>query len=81
MSFCMFIMWAASVLYVVLKLIPSDIIMNTHDYVSSVIFILGVMGLGGYQANSIQFGVDQLIDASSNLISVGTYGLSFSVML
>ena len=69
MSLGMFIMWVATILYMVLRLIEDFL---PHDAVRVIILsllVIGVLALGGYQANSIQFGIDQLIDAPSSAIS------------
>ena len=45
--------------------------------------VVGAIGLGGFQANIIQFGIDQPHDASTNEItsSLGMYGVLTAVGL
>ena len=67
----MWIMWF-SVLFlacgeVVLWLLNSDLEVNYHGILLILLFPLGV-GFGGFQTNIIQFGVNQLIGASSSEI-------------
>ena len=38
-------------------------------YVSGALMVTGIIGFGGFQANSIQFGIDQLCDASTTEIT------------
>ena len=71
----MWIMWTASLLItvnsVVEKLIPGH--HNTFKLISQILgFALGI-GFGGYQANSVQFGLDQLQDASTTEITAFIY--------
>ena len=64
------IMWIATVLAtvssVISQLVDGYSIINTKVLV--VLFVLMATGLGGYQANIIQFGLDQLYDASTTEI-------------
>jgi peptide/histidine transporter 3/4 len=42
---------------------------NLHGYVNGVLWTIVAIGFGGFQANVIQFGIDQLHDASTNEIT------------
>ena len=87
------IMWSSMMLVTV-----SSVLVQTvenyakifHNYVNTVLWIILAIGFGGFQANVIQFGIDQLHDASSDEISslilwyVWTYyssGFSISFIL
>ena len=68
----MWIMWAALMLATV-----SSVLGNTVDsysskiylYVNGVLSIVATLGFGGFQANVIPFGIDQLYDASTHEIT------------
>ena len=65
------IMWVSSILIVVCY-IAKQVAVNWDNVVTPILYILYVVagiGLGLFQANIIQFGVDQLTDASSTEIS------------
>ena len=70
--FSMWIMWAGLMLatasFVLTKVLDSYT-EDIHRYISVVLWIVVVLGFGGFQANIIQFGIDQLHDASSSEIS------------
>ena len=71
-SLSMWIMWAALMLATM-----SSVFANTMDnytskidrYVNGVLMTVGALGAGGFQANVIQFGMDQLHDASTSEIT------------
>ena len=42
---------------------------NIHSYVNGVLWVIIAVGYGGFQANVIQFGMDQLHDASTDEIA------------
>ena len=67
----MWIMWAGFILAtassVVAQLVDSYNLI--HEKISSVLVIVAAVGFGGYQANVIQFGIDQLHDASTDEIT------------
>ena len=77
----MWIMWIASMLTtinsVVEQFVPGH--HDTFTLISQILIFLLAFGFGGYQANIIQFGLDQLQDASTSEITafitwyVGTY--------
>ena len=61
-------MWASIILgtasLVVAQLVPGSY-NHIHQYVNGALMITAAIGFGGFQANIIQFGIDQLCDASS----------------
>ena len=65
-------MWAplmlATVSYVLARTVDSYT-SNIHSYVNGVLWTIMAIGLGGFQANIIQFRMDQLHDASTNEIA------------
>ena len=64
----MCVMWIASVLFSLLEIFKYTIWKDESfvlNGVGLVIFIIMGIGLGWFQANILQFGIDQLIDASS----------------
>ena len=71
-SLSMWIMWAALMLATVscvLTGIVDSYSSQIHSYVDGVLGIIAVVGFGGFQANVIQFGIDQLHDSSTNEIA------------
>ena len=70
-NWSMWTMWIAFILAtassVVVKLVKSY--ENINNYVNGALMVVGAIGLGGFQANIIQFGIDQLHDASTNEIT------------
>ena len=75
-------MWVSSLLLTatltVLQFIhETDDIYHNHQLVTILLISLGI-GYGGFQANVIQFGVDQLHDASSNEITTFVTWYSWS---
>ena len=52
-----------------------------HGYVNLVLRVVMALDFGGFQANIVQFGLDQLRDDSSNEISFGMYGLAAVVTM
>ena len=65
-------MWASLMLttvsYVLARTVDSYT-SNIHSYMNGVLRTIMAVGLGGFQANIIQFGMDQLHDASTNEIA------------
>ena len=71
-------MWLSTVLLLA-SLIIAQVVDWHVNYLYLVFLVLLGMGYGGFQANIIQFGIDQLIDASSDEIVayVNWYSWSF----
>ena len=69
--YSIWIMWAATVLVTVSSVIAQLDVSYYHinTEVAKVLFCFMAIGLGGFQANIIQFGVDQLHDASTTEIT------------
>ena len=68
----MWIMWAALILATVSSVLAGTVdsyTSNIHSYLSGVLWTIMAIGFGGFQANIIQFGFDQLYDASTNEIT------------
>ena len=69
------IMWTVSLLItansVIENLIPGH--HNAFKLISQILAFVLAIGFGGYQANSIQFGLDQLQDASTTEITAFIY--------
>ena len=68
----MWIMWAALMLATVSSVLARTVdsyTSNIHSYLSGVLWTIMAIGYGGFQANIIQFGFDQLYDASTNEIT------------
>lgn len=71
----MLLMWLASILFVTAVITKTQLDPgNTMRDSKADIFILftvllSLVGLSAYQANAVQFGIDQLVDASSSTIS------------
>ena len=65
------IMWTASVLATVSSIIAQIIqdYQHIHSFVLLVLLVIASIGLGGYWSNLIQFGLDQLQDASTTEIT------------
>lgn len=68
LKFSMIIMWSGGILYVI-SVILSIQFNSKFDGFMIFSVAVGLLGLSAYQANAIQFGIDQLIDASSSDIS------------
>ena len=68
----MWIMWIASILAAVsctvAQLVSSYVNSRASNIIFLVLFAFQAVGFGGYQANILQFGLDQLYDASTNEI-------------
>ena len=68
----MWIMWAAIMLVAVISVVTQ--VLNSDSkviqYVSVILWIVAAVGLGGFLANVIQFGIDQLHDASSSEVTL-----------
>ena len=65
-------MWIASVLVVassVLSQLVESYYSINNKYITIVLFIIVSIGFGGYQANIVLFGIDQLQDASTDEIT------------
>ena len=72
MCLSMWIMWAALMLATVSSILTRTVdsyTSNVHSYMKGVLWTLMVVGFGGFQANVIQFGMDQLHDASTDEIA------------
>ena len=71
--FSMWLMWIAYMLVtvnaVVTKLIVSESYSNISTYMNNILLIVVTMGFGTFIANIINFGLDQLHDASTNEIT------------
>ena len=68
----MWITWATlivSTMSLVLAGTVDSYTSNIHNYVNGVLGVIIAVGYGGYQANVIQFGMDQLHDASTDEIA------------
>ena len=68
----MWVMWVALMLTTVssvLTRIVDNYTSDIHSYVSGVLWTIVAVGYGGFQANVIQFGIDQLHDASTKEIT------------
>ena len=68
----MWIMWIASILAAVSSTIAQLVSSYDNSRASSIILLIllafQLIGFGGYQANILQFGLDQLYDAATNEI-------------
>ena len=72
MYFSMWIMWAALMLTTMSSVLATTVDGYTskiHSYVNEALWVVVAIGFGGFQANVIQCGIDQLHDASSDEIS------------
>ena len=71
-SFSIWIMWLTSLLLTAGLVIGQLVDLKNNNYYHNIMFIVLVvplaLGYSGYQANVVQFGVDQLFDASSSEI-------------
>ena len=78
----MWIMWVGSMLTTTTSVVAQlvDSYYSIFNYISITIFIIVAISFGGYQANIIQFGLDQLQDASAIEITAGMYGHTLLVM-
>ena len=67
----MWIMWAALMLTTVSSVLTKAVVSyaSIHRYVNGVFGIIVAVGFGGFQANVIQFGLDQLHDSSTKEIA------------
>ena len=63
-------MWTASVLATVSSVVAQMVnsYQHIHSFILLVLLVIASVGLGGYWANEIQFGLDQLQDASTTEI-------------
>ena len=79
----MWIMWVASMLATASSVVAQ--LVNITKNIALLLHIIMAIGFGGYQANVIQFGTDQLHDASTDeitsFISWYMYGLTSVVEL
>ena len=65
LSGSLWMMWISSLL-LTLTLVIADLINFKHESIPMIAFLIPLgIGWGGFQANIIQFGIDQLIDAST----------------
>ena len=64
-------MWGGFMLVTASSVIAQfvDAYNNINSYVSGALMVIGTTGFGGFQANIIQFGIDQLHDASTSEIT------------
>ena len=72
MYFSMWIMWAALMLTTMSSVLTTTVdgyTSKTHSYVNEALWVEVAIRFGGFQANVIHFGIDQLHDASSDEIS------------
>lgn len=67
----MWIVWIVGVLILIIFVIEDifDLKNTAFQTIDGVLFVFLMIGLGGFQANILQFGIDQLVDASSREIS------------
>ena len=67
-SCSLFMMWISSLLYTAV-LVAAEMVHFEHADIVGMVLLIGVgVGYGGFQANIIQFGTDQLNDASATEI-------------
>ena len=64
-SACLKIMWLGAILFSIKSALNSSILMMNFSYLEDIATLLLVMGISGFQANIIQFSLDQLFDSSS----------------
>ena len=60
-SACLKIMWLGAILFSIKSVLQS----SKYLYLEEIAILLLIIGLGGFQANIIQFSLDQLFDSSS----------------
>ena len=67
----MWIMWSAFLLAAISSEVAQFVKSYGHmnDYINGVLMIIAMVGLGAFEANIIQFGLDQLHDASTDEIT------------
>ena len=65
----MWLMWVVLMLATVSSLLATMVESKLQSYVNGVLWTIVAIGFGGFQANIIQFGIDQLHDASTNEIT------------
>jgi peptide/histidine transporter 3/4 len=80
----MWIMWFGAILNgfsLVLSKVSTPYKLHGYQWVTHTINIITGVGFGAYQANIVQFGIDQLIDATSTEISsfIMWYTMSLSI--
>ena len=63
------VMWISSLLNVVCVIVSTVSHSHVPTYTENVLLFILFLGLAGYQANIIQFGIDQLLDALSDEIT------------
>ena len=63
------IMWIASVLVVASSVLSQLVEHYNRKYITIILLIIMSIGFGGYQANIVLFGIDQLQDASTDEIT------------
>ena len=64
-SFSLWIVWTCSILLTLTAIITDFTHIELSQALPAMLLVLLGIGWGGYQANIIQFGIDQLIDASA----------------
>jgi dipeptide/tripeptide permease len=79
----MWIMWISVILATTCSVVADSEVVGRCDniirYVSVALMVTGIIGFGGFQANSIQFGIDQLCDASTTEVIAYIYSSEFLV--
>ena len=67
----MWVMWIASLLTTISSIVAQIVksYQHIHTFILFMLLIIASVGLGGYWANVIQFGLDQLQDASTTEIT------------
>ena len=66
-----FFMFTLSTIHVLKPDITKGVLSQLFDYAifPAIILIIGIIGFGMYEANAIQFGMDQMLEASSEQLS------------
>ena len=65
LKYSLWIIWSAGILILLVNILDNVTSWEYWVNVEMLFFVLMLIGLGGFLANVIQFGVDQLVDASS----------------
>ena len=70
-NWSMWTMWVAFILATASSVVAQfvDAYNNISSYVNGVLMAIGAIGFGGFQANIIQIGIDQLHDASTSEVT------------
>ena len=56
--------------YIIIRGIPSVEVKISESVGGVIVFVLFILGFSGFQSNAVQFGLDQLLDASSEELSM-----------